>query len=129
MKCLNSSRYALTRCVAAAMLVGCGGSQPPIGAPGAMPQASRIPAQADHGRSWMLPGTSGDLLYVGCGGVCIYTYPGSKAVGTLKVYPNSLCSDEGGNVFITSSVDYGKGVIYEYPHGGTEPTQTIGASD
>ena len=29
-------RRALTSCVAAALLAGCGGSQPPMGAPGAM---------------------------------------------------------------------------------------------
>jgi hypothetical protein len=28
--------FALSACAAAAMLAGCGGSQPPIGAPGAM---------------------------------------------------------------------------------------------
>lgn len=33
---LRSSRYALGSCVAAAMLTGCGGSQPPISVPGAM---------------------------------------------------------------------------------------------
>ena len=32
MKILDSSRYALSSCVAAALLAGCGGSQPPIGA-------------------------------------------------------------------------------------------------
>jgi hypothetical protein len=37
MKSLDFSRYAFTSCVAVAMLVGCGGSQSPIGAPGAMP--------------------------------------------------------------------------------------------
>ena len=35
------SRYALTSCAAAAMLAGCGGSQPPIGVPGAMSEGSR----------------------------------------------------------------------------------------
>ena len=34
----GTSHYALCSCVAAAMLAACGGSQPPIGAPGAMPQ-------------------------------------------------------------------------------------------
>jgi hypothetical protein len=34
MKTLALSRYALFRCTAAAMLTGCGGSQPSIGAPG-----------------------------------------------------------------------------------------------
>jgi phospholipase C len=38
MKHLAFGRIALSSCVAAAMLAGCGASQPPIGAPGAMPQ-------------------------------------------------------------------------------------------
>ena len=36
---LEFGRIILSSCVAAAMLAGCGGSQPPIGAPGAMPQS------------------------------------------------------------------------------------------
>jgi hypothetical protein len=40
MKISDFGRYALSSCVAATMLAGCGGSQPPIGAPGAMPQSS-----------------------------------------------------------------------------------------
>ena len=38
----NLSHYAISSCVAAALLAGCGGSQPPIGVPGAMPQASAL---------------------------------------------------------------------------------------
>jgi hypothetical protein len=57
-------RYALSCCAIAAMLAGCGGSQSPIGAPGAMPQSSTIATRADLGKSWMLPGSSsGDLIY------------------------------------------------------------------
>jgi hypothetical protein len=41
MKSLDFSRYALSSCVAVAMLAGCGESQPPIGAPGAMPRGRR----------------------------------------------------------------------------------------
>jgi len=37
MRSTDLGRYALSSCVAAAMLAACGGSQPPIGAPGAMP--------------------------------------------------------------------------------------------
>ncbi len=33
------SRFALSVCAAAVMLAGCGGSQPPIGATGALPQS------------------------------------------------------------------------------------------
>ena len=79
MKSLDFSRYVAGSCVAAAMLAGCGGSQPPIGAPGAMPQTSAIATHADRGTSWMLPGTSaGDLVYatsVAFGNVYVYTYP------------------------------------------------------
>ena len=47
MKKLFLSRYALSSCAAAAMLAGCGGSQPPIGAPGAMPQVSALAARTN----------------------------------------------------------------------------------
>jgi len=47
------------------MLAACGGSQTPIGAPGAMPQSRAIATHAQHGGSWMLPEAKGrDLLYV-----------------------------------------------------------------
>jgi hypothetical protein len=54
MRILDFSRYALTSCAAAAMLAGCGGSQPPIGAPGAMPQTSAVATRAERGKSWIL---------------------------------------------------------------------------
>jgi hypothetical protein len=43
------ARYALSIGAAAVLLAGCGGSQPPLGAPGAMPQGSAIVAHADRG--------------------------------------------------------------------------------
>jgi hypothetical protein len=46
MKSLGLSHYALTIGAASALLAGCGGSQQPIGAPGAIPQGSGIEAQA-----------------------------------------------------------------------------------
>lgn len=59
------SLCALTTCVAAAMLVGCGGSQPPSGAPGAMPQAPSITGRADRGGSRTLAqASSRGSLYV-----------------------------------------------------------------
>ena len=39
MRSRELSRFALSTCAAAVMLAGCGGSQPPLGAPGAMPQS------------------------------------------------------------------------------------------
>jgi len=45
MKSIDLGRYALSSCVVAAMLAGCGGSQPPIAAPGAMPQSRAVAAR------------------------------------------------------------------------------------
>ncbi len=45
MKSLEFSRHALTAGIAGALLAGCGSAQPPIGAPGAMPQASALAAR------------------------------------------------------------------------------------
>jgi uncharacterized repeat protein (TIGR03803 family) len=44
----NLSHYAISSCVTAALLAGCGGSQPPIGAPGARPQSLPIPATSSY---------------------------------------------------------------------------------
>ena len=44
MTSLGLSSYAFAMGAAAALLAGCGGSQPPIGAPGAMPQSATVPA-------------------------------------------------------------------------------------
>ena len=49
----------------ALLLAGCGGSQPPIGAPGARLQSSPVVSRAERRGSWMLPEAKGeDLLYV-----------------------------------------------------------------
>jgi hypothetical protein len=48
MRTSTFNRYALGISAAAAMLAGCGGSQPPIGVPGAMPQRSAIATHVRH---------------------------------------------------------------------------------
>ena len=80
----------LTIYVVAAMLSGCGGSQPPIGQPGAMPQTSAFATHADRGKSWMLPeANADDLLYVADEGVgiIVYSYGPSRLryVGLLGI--------------------------------------------
>ena len=80
-------RYALSNCVAAAMLSGCGGSQSPIGAQGsmpqnraAMPQATHLPAPVGTARlgSLLAPQVSKrPVVYVAAGEV--YVYPESPA--------------------------------------------------
>jgi hypothetical protein len=85
-------RYVLGSYVAAAMLAGCGGSQPPIGATGAMPQTSAVATHADRGKSWMLPeATSQDLLYVtNYYYTSVYSYPTLKLVGVLKDFKSTV---------------------------------------
>ncbi len=46
MRILGFGRYALTSCVVVATLAGCGGSQPPTGALGAMPQSAATASAA-----------------------------------------------------------------------------------
>jgi hypothetical protein len=125
MKSLGFGRYALCSCVAAAMLAGCGGSQPPIGAPGAMPQSRTVATRAQHGGSWMLPeAKSEDLLYVSSHSwVSVYTYPQGRLVGKLGGYDlaSGQCVDSASNVYIT---DYATNHIYEYRHGGSKRIHT-----
>jgi hypothetical protein len=115
-------RYVVSSCVTAAILAGCGGSQPPIGAPGAMPQTA-----ASHIRK--ASSSSGDLLYVGSEeyGVFVLSYPQGQIV-TQFGPPNDgvvfgMCSDQSGDVFVLAGGT--PGYIYEYAHGGTSPIETL----
>jgi hypothetical protein len=126
MKVSDRSRYALSY-VAAALLAGCGGSQPPIAAPGAMQQTPAIATHAAHGKSWMLPdAASQDLLYISDdNAIKIYAYPQGNLVGTLRggfYLAGGECVDGNGNVFI---VNTGNGRIFEYAHGGTKRIATL----
>jgi hypothetical protein len=124
------SRSALRSFVAAAMLAGCGGSQPPIGAPGAMPQNRAVAAHMDNSGSWMLPeAKSDDLLYIAAGpvngAVYIYSYPKGRLVGTLTGFlePFGECADSAGDVFVVAyaNTSMNSTTIYEYAHGGASP--------
>ena len=114
------------------MLAGCGGSQPPIGAPGAMPQSRAIATHADRAGSWMLPeAKSEDLLYVTdpqppVSKVLVFSYPRGRFVGALRFgegLPGAECSDKDGNVFITDG-----SYVFEYVHGGKKPLEKLSYS-
>jgi hypothetical protein len=113
--------------MAAALLAGCGGSHPPIGALGATPQTSASATHADRGTSWMLPEAKNeDLIYAtgGCGGTCVLSYPQGKLVGSLIVggYSGSgACTDGNGDVFIGNN-----DTVVEYAHGGSWPIAILG---
>src|ERR1700734_2477658 len=122
--------YALILWVTGAILAGCGGSQPPIGAPSTMPQSSALAAHAGPGKSWMLPETNGDdLLYVaaadvhGAGKIYIFSFPKGKLVGKFNMpSPSGECADQQGDVWIVSPASQ---KISEYLHGGMTPINTL----
>jgi hypothetical protein len=132
MRSWGLGRYALSSCVATALLAGCGQSQPPIGALGAMPQSHAIATHARRGGSWMLPEAKNEeLLYVGNtqggpsgnGYISVYRYAAGQLVGTLSAsFPTGLCVDRQGDVFVANGFG---GNIAEYPHGGTKPIETL----
>ncbi|MFZ0574284.1 MAG: hypothetical protein WA428_01430 [Candidatus Cybelea sp.] len=130
MRSLDFGRYALFCSVSAAMLAGCGGQQPPIGAPGAMAQTSALATQADRGKSWMLPDAkSFDLLYVSDDDeLLVFSYPKGKLVGEINTPSGDLaglCSDSAGDVFVPTAGSVSQSYIYEYAHGGTQPIATL----
>jgi hypothetical protein len=126
---LSLGRNTLCSCVAAAMLAACGGSQPPIGAPGAMAQTSALATHADRGKSWMAPDAAGqDLLYVtDVRTVTVYSYPQGKYEGTLRHFyiAQGECVDKKGDIFIA---DLGYYKVFEYAHGGTKRIATLDAA-
>lgn len=122
------SRFTLSIGAVAALLGGCSESQPPSIAPGVVPQTSPLATQADRGESWLrLEAKTETLMYVsgGCGGICVFSYPAGKAVGSLHYAGSGLCSDKEGDVFVPSTIKYGKGVVYEFAHGGAAPIQVL----
>jgi hypothetical protein len=124
MEILALSRLALF-ISAAAILAACGGSQPPIGAPGAMPQSRAITTHAGRGGSWMLPriDRAQSLIYVLAD---TKVYMVSYSHGTIEgTFSNpggwwGMCSDNSGDVFITAN-----GSVLEYKHGGATPIASL----
>lgn len=129
MKTMNLSRCGVCIWAAFALLSGCGGSQPPISAPGAMLQSTAIATQAGHGRSWMLSEAKSDnLLYIddqATSTVYVYSYPKGKLVGTITGKFHGvvgMCVDAVGDVFVPQAFGHD---ILEYAHGGTRPKATL----
>jgi uncharacterized repeat protein (TIGR03803 family) len=108
----NLSLGALSVCVAALLLAGCGGTQPPIGAKGAMTQSSALSARANS--------TNYKVVY------SFGTFPDGS-------YPTASLIDMGGTLYGTTagggsnSCGYytyspysGCGTVYSITTGGTE---------
>ncbi len=114
---LHLSRYVLIVSGVFSLLPGCGGSQPPIAEPGAMPQSRTVTQQA------------GDLIYAGgFDRIYVLTFPEDKLVATIHdgLDHGDLCSDADGNVFVPAhDPNANTAVIDEYAHGATTPTRLV----
>lgn len=137
--------HALSTCVAAALLAGCGGAQLPANAPGAMPQSRAIAAHADRSGSWVLPEAklevapeykvTAPLAYV-----TNYTFD----YNDVKVYearqkspapiavisdginsPAGDCVDKSGALYVENEPANSAGWVSEYPLGKSKPSRVI----
>jgi sugar lactone lactonase YvrE len=141
MRSLGFGRFALSSCAAAAMLAGCGGSQPPIGAQHAMLQTSALATHAAPSWSAPKPGArsqgykaTAPLLYatnVGNTNVTVYR-ASAKDPGPLATITDSLtnpvgaCIDGQGTLYITNE-PASAGWVSVYPLGKTKPSRIITA--
>jgi len=139
MKSVDFGRSALGICAAVAMLSGCGGSQPPIAAPG-IPVSSfqQMPISSGQRNAATRRDykVSAGLLYVALSDmrapydqVNIYNTKGKDpsplAVVTDGVsYPQDACTDSNGTLYVTNQGS-GAGWVSEYPLGKTKPSATI----
>lgn len=107
---------------ATGLLFGCGGQQasavPPVGT--AARSASRTgPLAHGAGRKLLYVVTNPNVS------VGVYTYPYGLLVGTLPVPANNLCTDQQGDVFVSSIMAY---TVTEYAHGSVIPKLTLPGS-
>ena len=127
MRISGFARHALTTCVAVAGLAGCGGSQPPLGAPGAMPQSSAATTR-DTGYAH-----SASLLYVGnvsgYDDVKVYLANG-KDPTPMAVISDNLntmtgdCIDGDGTLYVVNE-PAGTGWVTEFTVGKTKSSKII----
>ncbi len=129
MKSLGFGRYALGGFAAVAMLAGCGGAQPPIGAPGAMPQSLAITKQGE--RAGRGPFVEALFYAFSDGKLAIFNVSYQvepklrKLVDIPYTHLHGACSDPSGHVFVTQSGASGSGELIEFAHGGTSAAATL----
>jgi hypothetical protein len=87
---LAFSRHAVSISVPAALLAACGGSEPPIGAPGALQESRALGMRADWSAETANYKLSGPLLYVTNGGII---YSAVTIYEAKQRNPKIDCSD------------------------------------
>lgn len=143
MNSLGYSRHALTSYAAAAILAGCGGSQPPIAAPGATQQTFAIATHAAPRSSALKPGAqtpgykaTAPLLYAtnllnskNWEGVTVYRAEAKDPAPLATISdgldtPVGVCIDGRGTLYVTNEPPSG-GWVSEYALGKTTPSRLI----
>jgi uncharacterized repeat protein (TIGR03803 family) len=110
MRISGLGRFALSSCVAAAALAACVGSQPPIGAPGVVPQSPALAVRTDS--------TNYKTVYsFGSGSDGAKPFAGLIYVGGA-LYGTTIAG--GGSFYCSDSEYYGCGTVYRITLGGTE---------
>ncbi|MGA8795658.1 MAG: hypothetical protein WB526_01155 [Candidatus Cybelea sp.] len=134
MKSLDFSRYALSSCVAVAILAGCGGSQQPISAPGFLQNISQSHEIVESSAVMPTYKVSGPLLYVANWGpnepVTIYEANANnpKPIATISKdidFARGTCIDGDGTLYVANEPDSGTGWVSEYAFGQTKPLRVI----
>ncbi len=125
MRVSGFGRRALTGCVTLVILAGCGGSQPPISATGAM-APSQVATQ-DH-KDYDV---RGPLLYVTdiTENVVNVYHADAKDPAPISTISDGLnapagdCIDSHGTLYVTNQPIDGPGWVSEYSLGTSKPTQ------
>jgi hypothetical protein len=122
------SRYVPSCCMAVAMLAGCGGLQPPIGAPGAMPVPNGSgETPAGKGRLFVDVVTASTVEIFSNGGPASSPQGLLQALGWNKIgaitngisYPSGNWVDKDGNLYVTNVYSGSAAGITEYDRSGS----------
>jgi sugar lactone lactonase YvrE len=146
MKSLDFGRYALCNCAAAALLAACGGSQPPIAAPGSLDKitqnrsvgllypsgmglAQKASANPQYKAASPLMFVVNFITSSGLGNVVVYdpktNDPKPLAAITTGIdEPNGDCVDASGTLYVGNDPG-SSGWISEYAADKTKPFKTI----
>ena len=119
------SRYALSCCIATALLAGCGGSQPPIDPPVTMQQAPSSAAARQSALAQRLARGTGEVQYFsnfyGSGTLLEFDYPKSESpIGSISFNGGGFCTKGARTFWVTGSDE-----IAEFKVGGATPIRVL----
>jgi uncharacterized repeat protein (TIGR03803 family) len=116
MKLSDSGRYAVSISVAVALLAGCGGSQPPVGVPGAMPQPPAVAPNSTMAHHSGATSSSYQIVYRFAGGA-----DGQNPQASLIDVNGTLYgTTTAGGAYCEESDGTGCGTVFSVATTGTE---------